>query len=193
MGLLRLAITFTSEIHYGVAPVRWRYPEEVAARAAIDIVNRFESPSWFGPVPRARLREAVGGRQIWDVFVLPTESRQEVELSLSTVLGSATRECANALSSIEVLNFIPPAFTPKDNPLVTALTEGAIVATGRMPHTSPLAAVTGMSPIQERLGIPIAAFGYGRLDLAHTASERIAVDDLIASSVAYAEALARLS
>jgi acetylornithine deacetylase/succinyl-diaminopimelate desuccinylase-like protein len=49
-----------------------------------------------------------------------------------------------------------------------------------------------MSPIQEALGIPVAAFGYGRIDFCHTPDESIAIDDLVAMAVAYAETLALL-
>jgi acetylornithine deacetylase/succinyl-diaminopimelate desuccinylase-like protein len=75
---------------------------------------------------------------------------------------------------------------------VVALTAGAQCATGRTPSLASLPTVTGMSIIQEALGVPVAAFGYGRIDLCHTANERISVDALLATALAYAEALSRL-
>ena len=49
-----------------------------------------------------------------------------------------------------------------------------------------------MSIIQEALHVPVAGFGYGRIDLCHTPVEAISVDALVASAIAYSEALARL-
>jgi acetylornithine deacetylase/succinyl-diaminopimelate desuccinylase-like protein len=65
-------------------------------------------------------------------------------------------------------------------------------ATGRPATLGFIPTVTGMSIIQEALGVPVAGFGYGRIDLCHTPVEAISVDALVASTVAYSVALARL-
>jgi hypothetical protein len=43
--------------------------------------------------------------------------------------------------------------------------------TGRTPQVATVCTVTGMSPIQEALRVPVAAVGYGRIDVCHSPDE----------------------
>lgn len=192
VGLLRLRVRYTSQVAYQVAPTRWWYPAEVAARVAVRLPAAFEPPRWFGPMPRARLRAAHDAEQVWDVFVLPEETREGVEQTAAEAIAAECALCSGAGAAVEVLDFVPPASCSPTHPLVRSLVEAGRAATGRAPMVTPVAAVTGMSRIQQKLGVPIAAFGYGRVDLDHAPDERISIEDLEASAVAYAEALAHL-
>jgi acetylornithine deacetylase len=192
VGLARLHMRYATRRAYTVAPRRWWYAPEVAAAVAADLRDALEAPAWFGGRPRARLTAADAESQTWDVHVLPGERPDAVVETVRERVEAAVAGFEAAEVEVELVEAVPPAATPVDSRLVDALVEGAIAATGRRPATGQLATVTGMSPIQERLGCPIVAFGYGRLELCHAADERIAVDDLVDATVAYAEALARL-
>jgi len=193
IGLIRLRVTYDTRVSYGVAPGEWWYTPEVAAAVAGELREALPSPRWFGGRPRARLREGGDASQLWEVAVLPEEEPAVLVEIVRRVVERAAGRFAGAIAELERLDTVPPAHTSDDSPLVRALIEGARVATGRTPQVGQLAIVTGMSQIQERLAVPIAAFGYGRIELCHVPDEHIAIDDVVAMSVAYAEAMARLS
>lgn len=192
VGVVRLRATYATRYAYSVAPVEsWNVPE-VAAVVATELQKEFQAPPWFGGRPRARLMEASGTMQAWEVAVLPDESTEAIADEVRVLIETVVRRFGGATVEVDVAEAVPPATTARNSPLAQALLEGAEAATGRRPQLGYLATVTGMSPIQERLGVPIAAFGYGEIELCHVPDERIAVDDLVAASIAYAEAIARL-
>ena len=139
-----------------------------------------------------RLIESNGSQQIWDVFVLPDETPEIVLAKLSKRLRRLVKSYGKGEAEIETLEVIPPANCPNDHPLVAALVMGALEATGRSPHVGQLSACTGMSLIQERLKIPVVAFGYGRIDLCHTPDEWVSVTQVISTAKAYAVAMSRM-
>jgi succinyl-diaminopimelate desuccinylase len=192
VGLLRLRVTYKSRTAYQVAPIAWWYPAEIATRSAVRLQSSLHSPSWFGPMPRARLRAAAASEQTWDVFVLPEEDPEHLLAMLREWIDSECERAGEATAVVDVMESIPPAFCHPEHPLVQTLVHAAGRATGRTPHVSPVGAVTGMSPIQAKLAVPIAAFGYGCVELDHAPDERITVTDLVSSAIVYAEALAML-
>jgi acetylornithine deacetylase/succinyl-diaminopimelate desuccinylase-like protein len=192
IGSARVRIAYETRLAYTVAPVEWWHAPEVAVAAASELRDALVAPSWFGGRPRARLREVSNDSQLWEVHVLPGEPLQSVMATVRATVGRVVESFVGASASVELVEAVGPATTSPSNPLVAAIVEGALAATGRRPQVGWLGTVTGMSVIQEHLHVPIAAFGYGEIELCHRPDERIAVDDLVASSVAYAEAIARL-
>jgi acetylornithine deacetylase/succinyl-diaminopimelate desuccinylase-like protein len=191
VGRLRIAVGFTTRIAYQVAPVKWSYAAESAAAVASSRTALLPKPRWFGANPRIRVVESSSDHQVWEVFVLPDESTNELLNGLSMSIRSVARS-HGATASVELLDSVPPANSSPRHPLVTALVRGAKAATGRTPHVGTLCAYTGMTPIQQKLGIPIAAFGYGRIDLCHVPNEWVSVTQVMATARAYAVALAAL-
>jgi acetylornithine deacetylase/succinyl-diaminopimelate desuccinylase-like protein len=192
-GLLQLRLSCTSEIAYHVAPIDWYHASELGMHIAGALREHLATPRWLGGHPRARLVHSVDGNQLWDVFVAPGEDPDELCADVTALITSVVGSHRRADCEIEVKQRIPPASCSPDHPLIEALRLGALEATGRTPTVGILPTVTGMSIIQDALQIPIAAFGYGRIDLCHTTEEAISVDALVASAVAYAEALERLA
>lgn len=193
VGLLRAHVRYETDRAYTVAPQAWWYAPEVAATVAVELRRALDAPAWFGGRPRARLRSADATSQAWEVSILPGERPDAVAETVRATVEDTVAHFDAARVTLETVETVAPAGTPADSQIVEALIDGAVAATGRRPEVGQLAAVTGMSPIQEHLRAPIAAFGYGRIELCHVADERIAVDDLVDAGVAYAEALARLA
>ena len=191
-GMLEVQVVCSSETAYHVAPVDWYYPAEVAVKIADAVTEQFAAPRWLGGHPRARLVRSIDGDQTWQVFVLPGEDPDTVIAKLGGTIGAVIEPCQGATWELTVKKRVPPASCPVDHPLVTALAAGALEATGRPATVGFIPTVTGMSIIQEALHVPVAGFGYGRIDLCHTPAEAISVDALVASAIAYSEALARL-
>jgi succinyl-diaminopimelate desuccinylase len=191
-GVVSLRVTYRVRTAYRVAPVDAWYPGEVAAAVASRLGAERPAPGWFGGRPRARLVASSPDEQVWDAAVLPGEQPDDVASHLRELIDSTVRDFRGAEVEVEVLARVMPATCDEEHPLIAALLAGAERATGRTPQVSTLCTVTGMSPIQEALGIPVVAFGYGRIDFCHVPDESIAIDELVAMAVAYAETLAEL-
>lgn len=192
VGRLRLRITYATRISYQVAPKSWWYPAEVAAFISASLSDFLYEPKWFGGNPRMRLIESNGAQQVWDVFVLPDETPEIVLAELTRRVRQSVKNYGECEAEIETLEAVPPANCPNDHPLVAALVRGALEATGRSPYVGELSACTGMSQIQERLKIPVVAFGYGRIDLCHTPDEWVSVTQVVSTAKAYAVAMSQV-
>lgn len=191
-GMLEVQVVCSTETAYHVAPVDWYHPAEVAVQIAAAVTEQFGAPRWLGGHPRARLVRSTDGDQTWRVFVLPGEAPDSILADLRGTIGSVVGRRRGATWKLAEKSRVPAASCPADHPLVTALAAGALQATGRPATLGVIPTVTGMSIIQEALQVPVAGFGYGRIDLCHTPIEAISVDALVASAIAYSEALARL-
>jgi succinyl-diaminopimelate desuccinylase len=191
-GVVRLRATYSARTRYRVAPVDSWYPGEVAAAVATALAADRPTPRWFGGRPRARLVAGSTDEQIWDASVLPGETPDEVGSHLREHISSTVRDFPHVEVDVEVVSGVAPASCDEEHPLVAALLAGAERATGRTPRVATLCSITGMSPIQEALRIPVAAFGYGRIDFCHSPDESISVDEVVFTAVAYAETLAKL-
>jgi acetylornithine deacetylase len=191
-GAVSLRVTYSTRTSYRVAPVDSWYPGEVAAAVAVALTADRPQPGWFGGRPRARLVSGAADEQRWDAAVLPGETPEDVAAKLRERVDATVAGFHGAAVEVALLSSVPPASCPEEHPLVAALLSGAEQATGRAPRVATLCTVTGMSPIQEALQIPVVAFGYGRIDLCHTPDESISIEDLVSTAVAYAETLAGL-
>jgi succinyl-diaminopimelate desuccinylase len=192
VGRLKLRTTYSTRTSYQVAPNSWWYPAEVAAAIGARSAGFLHQPEWFGGNPRMRLVESVNGRQTWDVFVLPWETPEEVHAEVSRCILRSIKAYGRCHAEVEMLEAVPAADCPDNHQLVQALVGAASEATGRVPYVGALPAYTGMSPIQEKLKIPVVAFGYGRIDLCHTPNEWISVQQVVSSAQAYAIALSQV-
>jgi succinyl-diaminopimelate desuccinylase len=192
VGRLRVRATYGARTPYQVAPTTWWYPAEVAAAVSVDRGRLVETPSWFGGNPRMRLIDSANTQQTWDVFVLPDEDPDELFGRLSRRIRRLAREHGASETQVEQIDSVWPSNCPADNPMVRALVHGAEAATGRTPYVGAIATYMGMSQIQEKLRIPVVAFGYGRIDLCHIPNEWVSVKQIVSTAKAYAVALSEL-
>jgi len=190
-GMLEVEVVCSSETAYHVAPIDWYHPAEIAVQIAVAVTEQLGAPRWLGGHPRARLVRSTDGDQTWQVFVLPGEDPDIVLAKLREAIGTAIDARQGATCQLTVTKSVPPASCPPEHPLVTALAAGALEA-GRPATVGFIPTITGMSIIQEALQVPVVGFGYGRIDLCHTPLEAISVDALVASAIAYSEALAQV-
>jgi acetylornithine deacetylase/succinyl-diaminopimelate desuccinylase-like protein len=139
-----------------------------------------------------RLIDSANTQQTWDVFVLPDEDPDELFGRLSRRIRRLAREHGASETQVEQIDSVCPSNCPKDHPMVRALVHGAEVATGRTPYVGAIATYMGMSQIQQKLRIPVVAFGYGRIDLCHIPNEWVSVKQIVSTAKAYAVALSEL-
>jgi hypothetical protein len=192
VGKLRLKIRYRTHVSYQVSPNQWCYPAEVAAVVGAMRADFLHHPTWFGRNPRIRLIESKDDEQLWEVCVLPEEKPQELFEQLTKKVRRAATSHGASEVEVKLIEAVPPANSPGNHSLVRALLVGAQAATGRTPHVGSISAYTGMSPIQAKLNIPIAAFGYGRIDLCHTPNEWVSVQQVLWTAKAYAVTLSEL-
>ncbi len=85
-----------------------------------------------------------------------------------------------------------PYAIPSSHPLVTATLAAAEEATGSRPEARPASAWFDAARIHRLLGIPVIGLGPAGPGQAHSASERVAIDDLMAGARTLALTLLRI-
>jgi succinyl-diaminopimelate desuccinylase len=85
----------------------------------------------------------------------------------------------------------PATATPRDDPLVVAVSEAHRTVTGEDPVYGGVPGTTDGTILWRDAGIPVVVYGPGGKWIAHQADEYVEVDDLIRHAEAYVEAARR--
>jgi acetylornithine deacetylase len=126
-----------------------------------------------------------------DLRTLPGMTQEGVRQDIEAYLDELRAEDGELEVELEFeplpLGWIEPCEIPADHPLVRAMQDAAERVFGMSPPLGSIAGTTDAPKFQFGLGMPtIPAFGPGRLPLAHSPNEHIAVDSPFKAAQVYA-------
>ena len=179
-----------------MAYVLWRMDRDLQARI------QCPPHPWSSQGAKANVGVIVKGGVFWgvypgyaefgvDVRTMPGMTREGVRRDVEAFLDELRREDPELKVQLEFepepLGWIRPSEIAASHPIVGALQKASEVVFGTAPPLSAYPATTDAPKIQYGLGIPsVAAFGPGRLPLAHSPNEHIAVESLRQAAQVYA-------
>lgn len=156
---------------------------------------------WSSQGPKANVGVLVKGGVFWgvypgnaefgvDVRTMPGMTREGLQRDVEAFLDELRREDPEMEVEVEFepppLGWIAPSEIAPSHPVVGALQKAAEAVLGAAPPLSAYPATTDAPKLQHGLGIPsVAAFGPGRLPLAHGPNEHIAVESLAQAAKIY--------
>jgi acetylornithine deacetylase/succinyl-diaminopimelate desuccinylase-like protein len=179
-----------------MAYVLWRMERELP--------SRIQCPrhAWSTQGAKVNVGVMVQGGVFWGVYpgyaefstdlrTMPGMTQNEVRRDVEAFLDELRAEDSDLQVEFEFeplpLGWIEPSEITAEHPLVRALQGAAARVFGASPPLSAYPATTDAPKFQFGLGIPtIAAFGPGRLPLAHSPNEHIAVGSLVQAAQVYA-------
>jgi acetylornithine deacetylase len=179
-----------------MAHVLWRMERELQPR-----IHCPPHP-WSDQGPKVNVGVMVSGGVFWGVYpgyaefatdlrTMPGMTQAGVRRDVEAFLDELRRADPELQVEVEFepppLGWIEPSEIAADHPVVAALQQAAAVVFGSSPPLSAYPATTDAPKFQYGAGIPtVAAFGPGRLPLAHSPNEHIAVKSLTQAAQVYA-------
>jgi acetylornithine deacetylase/succinyl-diaminopimelate desuccinylase-like protein len=169
-----------------------------------DLQPRIQCPRhpWSTQGPKVNVGVMVGGGVYWGVYpgyaefgtdlrTMPGMTQAGVRADVEAFLDELRQEDPDLQVDLKFepspLGWIEPSEIAADHPVVVALQQAAARVFGSSPPLSAYPATTDAPRFQLGAGIPtVAAFGPGRLPLAHSPNEHIAVESLVQAAHVYA-------
>ncbi len=124
-----------------------------------------------------------------DLRILPSMKPNIVSRTLEKIIRE---DIPRKYFQVRVVNYIPPAETPIENPLVRIARESIKEVTGRRVMVKGFQATCDMSFLVNHARIPTIILGPGRIEDAHVIDEAVEVQDLVKAAEIYVKILEKI-
>jgi len=205
-GALRVEVTVRGKMAHGAMPLSGVNPVTRAARfvVAVEALEREEierhgedpflgiaslTPTiLMGPdrgEPQINVVPA-GAYVALDIRTVPAQSHEELIERLRDILAGLKSEDPDFDATLEVIEERPPTETPKDEPLVSAMSKAYEHLTGGEPRYNGVPGATDGTFLSAWANVPIVTTGAGNREIPHHADEWVDEEELLAACKLYA-------
>lgn len=205
-GALRVEVTVRGRMAHGAMPLSGVNPVSRAARFVVaveelegeEIERHGEDPFLGSPslTPTILMGPDCGEPQInvipasayvaLDIRTVPAQSHEELIERLRDILAGLKSEDPDFDATLEVIEERPPTETPKDEPLVSAMSKAYEHLTGEEPRYNGVPGATDGTFLSAWANVPIVTTGAGNREIPHHADEWVDEDELLAACKLYA-------
>jgi succinyl-diaminopimelate desuccinylase len=205
-GALRVEVTVRGRMAHGAMPLSGVNPVSRAARFVVaveelegeEIERHGEDPFLGSPslTPTILMGPDCGEPQInvipasayvaLDIRTVPAQSHEELIERLRDILAELKSEDPDFDATLEVIEERPPTETPKDEPLVSAMSKAYEHLTGEEPRYNGVPGATDGTFLSAWAGIPIVTTGAGNREIPHHADEWVDEEELLTTCKLYA-------
>jgi succinyl-diaminopimelate desuccinylase len=205
-GALRVEVTVRGRMAHGAMPLSGVNPVSRAARFVVaveelegeEIERHGEDPFLGSPslTPTILMGPDCGEPQInvipasayvaLDIRTVPSQSHEDLVERLRDILARLKSEDPDFDATLEVIEERPPTETPKDEPLVSAMSKAYEHLTGDEPRYNGVPGATDGTFLSAWAGIPIVTTGAGNREIPHHADEWVDEEELLTTCKLYA-------
>jgi succinyl-diaminopimelate desuccinylase len=205
-GALRVEVTVRGRMAHGAMPLSGINPVSRAARFVVAVeelegeeIERHGEDSFLGSpslTPTILMGPDCGEPQInvipasayvaLDIRTVPAQSHEDLIERLRDILARLKSEDPDFDATLEVIEERPPTETPKDEPLVSAMSKAYEHLTGGEPRYNGVPGATDGTFLSAWAGIPIVTTGAGNREIPHHADEWVDEEELFAACKLYA-------
>jgi succinyl-diaminopimelate desuccinylase len=205
-GALRVGVTLRGRMAHGAMPKSGVNPVTRAARFVVaveelergEVERHGEDPFLGYPslTPTILMGPGCGEPQInvipasayvaLDVRTVPDQSHKVLIERLEDILAGLASEDPDFDATLEVIEERPPTETPKDEPLVRAMTKAFTHLTNEEPTYNGVPGATDGTFLHAWAGIPIVTTGAGDREIPHHADEWVDEEELFTTCKLYA-------
>ena len=205
-GALRVEVTVRGRMAHGAMPLSGVNPVSRAARFVVaveelegeEIERHGEDPFLGSPslTPTILMGPDCGEPQInvipasayvaLDIRTVPAQSHEELIERLRDILAGLKSEDPDFDATLEVIEERPPTETPKDEPLVSAMSKAYEHLTGEEPRYNGVPGATDGTFLSAWANVPIVTTGAGNREIPHHADEWVDEEELLTTCKLYA-------
>jgi succinyl-diaminopimelate desuccinylase len=205
-GALRVEVTVRGRMAHGAMPLSGVNPVSRAARFVVaveelegeEIERHGEDPFLGSPslTPTILMGPDCGEPQInvipasayvaLDIRTVPAQSHEELIERLRDILAGLKSEDSDFDATLEVIEERPPTETPKDEPLVSAMSKAYEHLTGEEPRYNGVPGATDGTFLSAWANVPIVTTGAGNREIPHHADEWVDEEELLTTCKLYA-------
>jgi len=205
-GAMRVEITVRGKMAHGAMPLSGVNPVTRAARFVVaveelereEVERHGEHPSLGYPslTPTIFLGPDCGEPQInvvpasayvaLDVRTTPVQSHEDLVGGLESIISLLHAEDPDFDATLEVIEERPPTRTPRDEPLVRAMTAAYRHLTAEEPRYDGVPGATDGTFLHAWAGVPIVTTGAGDREIPHHKDEWVDEEELLAACKLYA-------
>jgi succinyl-diaminopimelate desuccinylase len=205
-GALRVEVTVRGRMAHGAMPLSGVNPVSRAARFVVaveelegeEIERHGEDPFLGSPslTPTILMSPDCGEPQInvipasayvaLDIRTVPAQSHEELIERLRDILAGLKSEDPDFDATLEVIEERPPTETPKDEPLVSAMSKAYEHLTGEEPRYNGVPGATDGTFLSAWANVPIVTTGAGNREIPHHADEWVDEEELLTTCKLYA-------
>ena len=205
-GALRVEVTVRGRMAHGAMPLSGVNPVSRAARFVVaveelegeEIERHGEDPFLGSPslTPTILMGPDCGEPQInvipasayvaLDIRTVPSQSHEELVERLRDILAGLKSEDPDFDATLEVIEERPPTETPKDEPLVSAMSKAYEHLTGEEPRYNGVPGATDGTFLSAWANVPIVTTGAGNREIPHHADEWVDEEELLTTCKLYA-------
>ena len=205
-GALRVEVSVRGRMAHGAMPLSGVNPVTRAARFVVAVeelereeIGRYGEDPFLGYpslTPTILMGPELGEPQInvipasayvaLDIRTIPAQSHEDLVERLRNILARLAADDPDFDATFEVIEERPPTETPKDEPLVSAMTRATTYLTGEEPRYNGVPGATDGTFLHALAGIPIVTTGAGNREIPHHADEWVDEEELLASCKLYA-------
>jgi succinyl-diaminopimelate desuccinylase len=205
-GALRVEVTLRGTMAHGAMPQSGVNPVTRAARFVVaveelereEVERHGEDPLLGYPslTPTILMGPDSGERQInvipasayvaLDIRTVPDQSHRDLVERLEDIIARLASEDPDFDATLEVIEERPPTETPKDEPLVRAMSRAYDHLTGQEPTYNGVPGATDGTFLHAWAGIPIVTTGAGDREIPHQADEWVDEVELLTTCKLYA-------
>jgi succinyl-diaminopimelate desuccinylase len=205
-GALRVEVTVRGKMAHGAMPLSGVNPVSRAARFVVaveelegeEIERHGDDPFLGSPslTPTILMGPDCGEPQInvipagayvaLDIRTVPAQSHEDLIERLRDILAGLKSEDPDFDATLEVIEERPPTETPKDEPLVSAMSKAYEHLTGEEPRYNGVPGATDGTFLSAWANVPIVTTGAGNREIPHHADEWVDEEELLAACKLYA-------